>query len=94
MGLLLKLLCQQAENAGLQLVVNTNSLENEAFMKQIATAEVSASSKPASAFARKAQLLDRIAAQKVGTSLCSQSATSAQKGSHKHSGVCQTNPPS
>jgi len=52
-ALLVKLLMQQAEAAGVTLSVDTNTLENELLLKEISGLETAAAAKPASYYAKK-----------------------------------------
>mmetsp|Transcript_38291 Transcript_38291/g.108259 ORF Transcript_38291/g.108259 Transcript_38291/m.108259 type:complete len:329 (-) Transcript_38291:144-1130(-) len=64
-GLLLRLLFQQAEMADLLMAADTNELENEYLLKQIADSAAEALKKPASAFAQKPQRLSKLGSEKV-----------------------------
>ncbi|PNW81567.1 hypothetical protein CHLRE_06g252000v5 [Chlamydomonas reinhardtii] len=59
-ALLVKILLSQAQAQGLELAVDTNSLENEFLLKQISSSEATALSRPASDFVRRNTQLGRL----------------------------------
>jgi len=59
-ALLVKILLSQAQANGLELQVDTNTLENEFLLKQIAASEATAVSRPASDFVRRNTQLGKI----------------------------------
>uniref|UniRef100_A0A7R9Z355 Leucine zipper transcription factor-like protein 1 n=1 Tax=Chlamydomonas euryale TaxID=1486919 RepID=A0A7R9Z355_9CHLO len=59
-ALLVKMLLSQAQAAGASLLVDTNALENEFLLKQMAATEVAALSRPASDFVRRGAGLGKI----------------------------------
>ncbi len=59
-ALLVKLLLLQAQQAGASLGVDPNQLDNELMLKQIASSETMALSRPAAAFAKKAGALGKL----------------------------------
>ena len=61
-ALLIKMLLSQAQANGMELLVDTNALENEFLLKQIAASELTALSRPASDFVRRNTQLGRIGA--------------------------------
>ena len=56
------MLLSQAQANGMELLVDTNALENEFLLKQIAASELTALSRPASDFVRRNTQLGRIGA--------------------------------
>lgn len=61
-ALLIKMLLAQAQANGVDLLVDTNALENEFLLKQIAVSEQTALSRPASDFIRRNTTLGKIGA--------------------------------
>ncbi|PNH07479.1 Leucine zipper transcription factor-like protein 1 [Tetrabaena socialis] len=59
-ALLVKILLSQAQVHGAELMVDTNSLENEFLLKQISSSETTALSRPASDFVRRNTQLGRM----------------------------------
>ncbi|KXZ48479.1 hypothetical protein GPECTOR_27g649 [Gonium pectorale] len=59
-ALLVKILLSQAQAHGAELMVDTNSLENEFLLKQISSSEATALSRPASDFVRRNTQLGKL----------------------------------
>ena len=81
------MLLAQAQANGVDLLVDTNTLENEFLLKQIAVSEQTALSRPASDFIRRNNTLGRIGG--VTTVTVSDPKASKVRGKGGRSSSCQ-----